>query len=211
MDIEVRNVFIPILKGEKGDVGPAGPQGEQGVQGEKGDIGPQGIQGIQGERGIQGEQGIQGPEGPQGDMGPQGPVGVGLDFTWVDTQLGVRVQGEEEFTFVDLKGAQGDQGIQGPQGEPGLQGIKGDQGEQGMQGDAGPGLEFEWNGTQLGVRVAGTEEYTYVDLQGPKGDMPTKGVDYFTDEEIQEFTDIITTNVNNNIGFLVDNINGEEV
>lgn len=167
MDIEVRNVFIPILKGEKGDVGPAGPQGEQGVQGEKGDIGPQGIQGIQGERGIQGEQGIQGPEGPQGDMGPQGPVGVGLDFTWDGTRLGVRVQGDEDFTFADLKGAQGEQGIQGEQGEPGLQGIPG---------------------------------YT-----------PEKGSDYFTEEEIQEIVDMAEKQVNENIGLVVDTINGEVI
>lgn len=211
MDIEVRNVFIPILKGEKGDVGPAGPQGVQGIQGVQGEIGPQGPAGPQGEQGVQGEQGIQGPEGPQGDMGPEGPVGVGLEFTWDGTRLGVRVQGQEDFTFVDLKGPQGEQGVQGIQGEPGLQGIKGDVGDVGPQGDAGPGLEFQWNDTQLGVRVVGTEEYTYVDLRGPKGDLPIKGQDYFTNEEIEEFTNIITNNVNSNIGLQLDEINGESV
>lgn len=37
------------------------------------------------------------------------------------------------------------------------------------QGDPGPGLQFDWEGTELGVRVAGQEEYAYTDLRGPAG------------------------------------------
>lgn len=167
MDIEVKNVFIPILKGEKGDVGPAGPQGEQGIQGVPGPEGSQGVVGPQGEQGIPGPEGPQGEVGPQGDIGPQGPMGLSLQFMWDGTKLGIRIEGQEEFTFVDLKGPQGEQGIQGAQGEPGLQGIPG---------------------------------YT-----------PEKGTDYFTETEIEEFTNAITTNVNNNIGLALDNVNGEVV
>lgn len=217
MDIEVKNVFIPILKGEKGDTGSQGPKGDQGIQGIQGEIGPQGPVGPQGEQGVQGVQGIQGVEGPQGEQGIQGPVGLSLQYLWEGTQLGVRIEGEEEYTFVNLQGPQGNQGIQGMQGEPGLQGIKGDAGDVGPKGDTGLGLEFEWNGTRLGVRVEGTAEYTYVDLQGAKGETgeaghtPVKGTDYFTADEITEFTNTITNNVNNNIGLVLDTINGEVI
>lgn len=40
----------------------------------------------------------------------------------------------------------------------------------GEKGDTGNGLEYTWNGTQLGVRVEGTSEYVYVDLKGEKGE-----------------------------------------
>ena len=42
------------------------------------------------------------------------------------------------------------------------------------QGGPGPGLEFDWQGTELGVRVAGDAEYAYSDLRGPAG--PAAGV-----------------------------------
>lgn len=68
----------------------------------------------------------------------------------------------------------------GPRGEPGPKGDKGD------KGDTGKGLEFSWNGTQLGVRVEGDATYQYVNLKGDKGDdgyTPVKGVDYFDGEQ----------------------------
>jgi hypothetical protein len=42
-------------------------------------------------------------------------------------------------------------------------------GAKGDTGATGAGLEFNWNGTQLGVRVAGQSAYTYVDLKGATG------------------------------------------
>lgn len=45
--------------------------------------------------------------------------------------------------------------------------LNGPVGPQGVQGD---GLEFNWSGTQLGVRVEGEPAYTYVDLKGDKGE-----------------------------------------
>jgi hypothetical protein len=36
-------------------------------------------------------------------------------------------------------------------------------------GPAGPGLEFVWDGTLLGVRAAGSQEYFYSNLLGPVG------------------------------------------
>lgn len=88
-----------------------------------------------------------------------GPRGKSLEFNWNGTELGIRVEGETDYTYVNLKGEKGDagpQGIQGPKGEKGdkgdigpagpqgIQGIqgvagpKGDKGEQGIQGIVGP-------------------------------------------------------------------------
>src|SRR5690606_29796499 len=36
-------------------------------------------------------------------------------------------------------------------------------------GQDGKSLEYNWQGTQLGVRVEGDPTYTYTDLQGPQG------------------------------------------
>ena len=54
-------------------------------------------------------------------------------------------------------------GIRGPQGAPGADG------EPGADGADGKSLEFNWSGTRLGVRVAGTSSYSYVDLKGADG------------------------------------------
>jgi len=51
----------------------------------------------------------------------------------------------------------------------GDKGDIGDTGDKGDIGDTGKGLEFSWNGTQLGVRVEGEAQYQYVDLKGEKG------------------------------------------
>ncbi len=45
----------------------------------------------------------------------------------------------------------------------------------GIKGDTGAGLEFIWNGTQLGVRQEGDTVYTYVDLKGATGDTGATG------------------------------------
>src|SRR5690625_2749951 len=45
----------------------------------------------------------------------------------------------------------------------------------GGAGGSGKSLEFNWDGTRLGVRVEGEDEYEDVDLQGPKGDKGDPG------------------------------------
>lgn len=45
----------------------------------------------------------------------------------------------------------------------------------GVRGPAGPGLEFVWDGTRLGVREAGQNEYQYMDLEGPQGPIGVTG------------------------------------
>ena len=68
--------------------------------------------------------------------GEVGPNGKNLEFTWLGTELGVRLEGEIEYQFVNLIGPKG------------------------------RNLEFIWRGTELGVRIEGETEYQYVDLVG---------------------------------------------
>ena len=66
--------------------------------------------------------------------------GVGLQYDWEGTQLGIKREDEQNFVYTDLQGPQGIQGIQGiqgPQGEQGSQGPQGDQGPQGLPGQDG--------------------------------------------------------------------------
>lgn len=42
----------------------------------------------------------------------------------------------------------------------------------GDTGATGKGLEFNWNGTQLGVRIQGQTAYQYVNLKGATGNTP---------------------------------------
>lgn len=62
-----------------------------------------------------------------------------LQFNWQGTQLGIRVEGEENFTYVDL---QGPQGLKGDKGDKGDMGATGATGPQGIQGPPGPA---DWN------------------------------------------------------------------
>jgi len=47
--------------------------------------------------------------------------------------------------------------------------LAGAAGAAGLNGDPGDGLEFSWNGTQLGIRRVGDVSYTYQDLKGADG------------------------------------------
>ncbi|MBE6055843.1 hypothetical protein [Clostridium sp.] len=104
---------------------------------------------------IKGPKGEQGTIGPQGVQGIQGISGKNLEFIWNGTQLGVRQQGQTNYIFSNLQGAQGvkgDTGLQGPQGTQGVQGPKGDigtQGPQGPKGDVGPMGPAGEGGTQI--------------------------------------------------------------
>jgi Siphovirus ReqiPepy6 Gp37-like protein/Collagen triple helix repeat (20 copies) len=166
------------IQGPKGDTGLTGPQGPQGPKGDTGEQGPRGLtgpQGPQGDQGIQGPQGETGPkgdtglQGPQGDTGPAGPqgaqgpagekgdTGIGLQYDWVNTSLGIKREDQGTYEHVDLKGEKGDKGdtgATGPQGSTGPQGV---------------GLDYNWSGTQLGVKKESESSFVYTDLQGPPG------------------------------------------
>lgn len=48
----------------------------------------------------------------------KGDTGIGLQYNWQGTQLGIKREDEEQYSYVDLKGPKGDKGDQGPQGDP---------------------------------------------------------------------------------------------
>src|SRR5690625_2046774 len=55
--------------------------------------------------------------------------------------------------------------------------LAGDWDSGGSAGGSGADLEFNWDGTRLGVRQEGDDEYEYVDLEGPQGDKGDPGAD----------------------------------
>lgn len=101
-------------KGFTGDQGPQGYRGPMGLQGPKGDRGPKGetgdkgLTGPIGPRGLTGLQGLKGDTGDKGDKGDKGDIGVGLEYNWSGTFLGVRREGEPVFDYTNLKGDKGE-------------------------------------------------------------------------------------------------------
>ena len=155
---EVNDLLETGIEGIQGPQGPQGPKGDaftyddftqeqlEALRGPQGVAGPKGEQGPAGKDGINGEQGPIGPAGPKGDKGETGPQGP---------------QG--------LKGNTGEVGPQGPIGPQGERGLQGEQGPIGPAGKNGKSLEYNWNGTKLGIRQEGETSYDYVDLRGPQG------------------------------------------
>jgi len=96
-----------------GPQGPEGPMGPEGPEGPKGDRGPgllfqwydntwlgvkvEGSEQDYDYRNLQGPVGPMGPRGLQGPQGPQGEQGVGLQFLWDSTRLGVKREDENEY------------------------------------------------------------------------------------------------------------------
>lgn len=74
----------------------------------------------------------------RGGSSEGGKDGVGLQFNWSGTSLGIKREDQQNYTYQNLKGDKGDQGIQGVQGPKGDTGATGPQGEQGLQGPQGP-------------------------------------------------------------------------
>ncbi len=125
--------------------------------------------------------------GPRGPQGPSGIDGKSLEFHWNGTQLGVRVEGESEYQYVDLKGPEGERGPQGPKGDKGesayehwlslgnvgtindflltLKGEKGDKGDPGEKGEKGD--------------------------KGDDGHTPVRGVDYYTEADISDMVSAV--------------------
>ncbi|MBL5830853.1 collagen-like protein [Bacillus sporothermodurans] len=112
----------------------------------------------------------------RGGTSEGGQDGVGLQFTWSGTSLGVKREDQQTYTFTDLKGAKGDKGDQGEQGIQGVQGPKGDkgdkgdtgpQGAQGLQGPQGPKGDTGATGPQGPKGEQG--------LQGPEGPQGPQG------------------------------------
>mgnify|MGYP004537323389 CR=1 FL=1 len=75
--------------------------------------------------------------------------GLPLEFNWDSTKLGIRVQGQTDYSYTDLKGSKGDTGAQGPKGkaftydmftEEQLKALTGPKGEQGVPGKDAPNM-----------------------------------------------------------------------
>src|SRR5699024_4822927 len=129
--------------------------------------------GDSGVRGPEGPEGPQGPEGPEGPIGPRGndgdPVAVLGEKDTVN-DLPTRLVQDGDAYYVKAterlhiyydgrwdistpwRGPVGPEGPEGPQGLQGLQGTQGEQGEQGEVGPQGDSFDYDWNGTELGVR-----------------------------------------------------------
>lgn len=163
------------LTGKQGNTGETGPRGKslnfkwQGdklavqVEGEEFQLseslkGPKGATGERGERGPMGERGPQGMQGPRGMTGERGLTG----------QKGDRGTGITSISALDNNRVQMEYG----DGQSIVVNIPTIEGKQGEKGKNGNSLEFNWNGTQLGVRQSGMYSYAYKDLRGPQG---TKG------------------------------------
>lgn len=72
----------------------------------------------------------------------------------------------------------------------------------GINGENGESLEFEWNGTQLGVKTSNQLSYEYVDLIGPKGDKGDSGPQGSPGEK-GDIGISVTNAIVNNLGELV--------
>jgi hypothetical protein len=120
--------------------------------------------------GPKGEKGEKGEKGDKGEQGLPGLDGKSLEFHWNGTQLGIRIEGETTYQYVDLKGEKGDKGDNGEDGYTPIKGIDY------FDGKDGKSLEFHWNGTQLGIRKEGETTYQYVNLKGDKGDKGDQGI-----------------------------------
>ena len=125
-------------KGDKGDTGATGAKGDKGEKGDRGEQGVRGLQGIQGdkgEKGEKGEQGIQGEKGADGkhsyfhikyadDANGKNMNEVGGNYigTYVDFEKNDSTN-PNDYTWVLVKGAQGEKGDQGIKGEDGVNGT----------------------------------------------------------------------------------------
>ena len=56
-------------------------------------------------------------------------MGIGLEFNWDGTKLGIKRTVDDEYTYVDLKGTTGSRGLKGNTGNPGPEGPKGPKGD----------------------------------------------------------------------------------
>lgn len=136
-------------------------------------VGPPGPQGIPGKDGAPGEQGPQGLPGKDGAVGPAGPAGK--------------------------------DGAAGPTGPVGPQGPAGNTGPAGATGPAGK------SAYQIAVDggFVGNEEAWLASLigspgqPGPPGKTPVKGVDYWTDAEVQAAEEAVYQRVDGKFSPLV--------
>lgn len=118
---------------------------------------------------VSGQPGVQGKQGKTGTTFTPHVDSAG-NLSWTNDG------GLENPVTINIKGEKGDTGkdstVPGPQGES----IVGPTGPRGKQGEQGIGLEFNWDGTKLGVKRTSDEDYVYVDLKGDVGARGSRGL-----------------------------------
>lgn len=129
------------------------------------------------------------------DVGNKG-TGKSLYFMWQGTALGIKQEGDADYTFVELKG------------KDGTNGKKGDNG-------VTPNIKIG-NVTTLSptlsayATIEGTAENPIISFGIPKGESgkdgktPTKGVDYYTTQEINALKIDIQNNLKSFISTEID-------
>ncbi|CAL7894434.1 Collagen triple helix repeat protein [Fusobacterium necrophorum subsp. funduliforme] len=171
-----------IQQEKKNLKGEKGDRGEKGAPGERGPAGEQGLRGFTGEQGPKGERGLPGEKGERGS-----------GITSISALDNNRVQleyGDGQSVIVNIPTVAG---------------------KQGERGEKGKGLEFNWRGTELGVRQEGTSNYIYQNLQGVQGTSGTTGVNGVgiknisssQEEDTVTLQFALTDNTNKNVSFTV--------
>lgn len=128
----------------------------------------------------------------------QGKDGISLDFNWDGTKLGIKKSTETSYTYVDLKGSQGTQGLKGVGiKEISLVGnnlnikldtdevktitlplLKGEQGNEGVKGKDGIGItNITSSGAELTVSLTdgSNKKFTIPTIKGDKGESGLDG------------------------------------
>ncbi len=156
-----------------------------------------------------------GERGPQGEKGEKGDPFKYEDFTQEQLEQLIGPQGPP-----GPQGLQGEQGEIGPQGPSGPQGLQGEQGKTGPQGEKGDPFKYEdFTEEQLEQLIGPQGPPGPQGLQGdkgepgPKGDpgeTPKKGVDYFTEDDIDSLN-IPKESLNINTGVLENIVSGDNL
>lgn len=147
---------------EDGKIGPAGPRGEQGPEG------PQGPEGTPGTPGADGKDGKDGTDG----FSPVATVSKAGDTATISI---TDKNGTTTATVTD-----------------GTDGKDGKDGTDGTNGTNGKSIEYNWSGTQLGIRQEGEADYTYVDLKGDTGAAGQDGTNGTNGQDGDDGVDALT-------------------
>ena len=153
-------------------------------------IGPQGLKGDRGEKGETGEQGPQGVQGPAGDgqsyvvfqelfIANQGQTvfewNSGYVYPMGINAIAVYLNGTRLPNSAFIETAGNKITLKQPMDAGDIIFIEAMQAVVDLQGPPGKNIEFNWDGTQLGIRQQGQSSYQYVDLKGAKGDKGSTG------------------------------------
>lgn len=146
-----------------------------------------------------GQDGKNGVDGRNGTDGKDGSNGIGLNYNWSGTSLGIKRENEQEYNYVNLKGETGATGQTGATGATGPAGKDGKDGTNGTNGRDGVGISSIAKTETSGLVDTYTITYTNGNIStytitngangqngqnGQDGYTPVRGTDYWTDQDI---------------------------